>query len=167
MRTSVEATGQDKGAAVLLVCPACGARARRLSARFCATCGRGLQELGYLPTDTLRASYHHQYQQPPLMPGHQPHRTCVARPLPRTPHGVRRSVPYNSATRLARAFVMYALVPYIGAIFCTGAVVFGVVGFLRARRAPPRGNPRAAARCILLGLVIFSAHLFLWWLLLR
>ena len=150
---------------VLPACPACGAIARRAAARFCATCGRALRESDYLPTDTLRASYHHQYNHPPLMPGHAPHPTCVLRPA------VRLSVkgwyaPPDGTTRLARAFVAYALIPYLGILFCPGAVLLGGVGVLRAWRAP-RGNARRPARCAVRGLVIFAAQLFLWWVLLQ
>jgi len=34
-------------------CPACGAKARRADAHFCATCGRGLRERTYAPADSL------------------------------------------------------------------------------------------------------------------
>src|SRR2546423_571895 len=48
--------GENISAAAPRVCPACGARARRAEASFCATCGRTLAE-DYFPTDSLRASY--------------------------------------------------------------------------------------------------------------
>jgi len=51
-----EATASER-AQGLPACPACGARARRDGARFCATCGRSLRERGYRPADGLRASY--------------------------------------------------------------------------------------------------------------
>ncbi|HYX43252.1 MAG TPA: hypothetical protein VE821_16215, partial [Pyrinomonadaceae bacterium] len=89
-----------------LVCPACSTQARRANARFCATCGRALREHDYLPSDTLRSSYHQQHRHPPLMPGHEPHRTCIS---PRTAFKARANwpAPQNNATQLARAFVAY------------------------------------------------------------
>jgi hypothetical protein len=155
---------QPVAARVPPVCPACSALARRTNAHFCATCGRGLQTVDYLPTDTLRASYHHQYYHPPLMPGHAPHRSCVMRPAPRPPVKHERT-PIDGSTRLALAFVAYALVPYLGIIMCPGAVVLGSIGVLRARHAS--AHRRTAARCIVRGLVIFGAQLFLWWVLLQ
>ena len=153
-------------ARVLPACPACSARARRAAARFCATCGRALRESDYLPTDTLRASYHHQYNHPPLMPGHAPHRTCVLRPAPRPP--VKRwRKPQDGTTRLARAFITYALVPYLGILFCPGAVLLGGVGLLRACCTPRGGHIGRPARCVALGIGIFGAQLFLWWVLLQ
>ena len=71
----------------------------------------------------------------------------------------------NGATQLARAFVTYALVPYLGILFCPGAVICGVISLLLARRAPQRGHTRTATRAVMLGFVIFSAQLFLWWIL--
>jgi hypothetical protein len=155
---------QPAAVRVLPVCPACSACARRTNAHFCATCGRGLQIVDYLPTDTLRASYHHQYYHPPLMPGHASHRSCVMRPAPRPPVK-RERTPIDGPTRLALAFVTYALVPYLGIVMCPGAVVLGSVGLLRARHAPAHRS--TAARCVVRGLVIFGAQLFLWWVLLQ
>ena len=131
-----------------------------------------LREADYLPTDTLRASYHQQYYHPPMMPGHAPHASCVLRHAPPAPSQPRRHMRHwhmrrDGATRLALAFVAYALVPYLGILFCPGAVLLGGLGLLRATRTPWRAGRRTPARCILLGLVIFSAQLFLWWVLLQ
>ena len=147
-----------------LVCPACSTQARRVNARFCSTCGRALREQDYLPTDTLRSSYHQQHRHPPMMPGHEPHRACIS---PRTAFKARANwpAPQNNATQLARAFVTYALVPYLGILFCPGAIICGVFGLLLAHRTPQRGSTRTAARAILLGFIIFGAQAFLWWIL--
>ena len=147
-----------------LVCPACSTQARRANARFCATCGRTLREHDYLPADTLRSSYHQQHRHPPLMPGHEPHRACIS---PRTAFKARANRPaqQNSATQLARAFVTYSLVPYLGILFCPGAIICGVISLLLARRTHGRGNTRTATRSIALGFIIFGAHVFLWWIL--
>jgi hypothetical protein len=147
-----------------LVCPACSTEARRANARFCATCGRALHEHDYLPTDTLRSSYHQQHRHPPMMPGHEPHRTCIS---PRTAFKARANWPaqQNNATQLARAFVTYSLVPYLGILFCPGAIICGVIGLLLTGRTHRRGSTRPAARAIALGFIICGAQVFLWWML--
>jgi hypothetical protein len=142
-------------------CPACGTTARRASARFCATCGRTLED-GYLPADALRSSYHLQQQrrhfksQPPkpALRAQAP----VARPLRNAPNG-------NGASMTALAFVTYSLVPYLGILFCPGAIFMGGLGLLKAHRAPHRGGRRASYAAIIFGLVILCAQLLLWWIL--
>ena len=71
----------------------------------------------------------------------------------------------NGAAATAMAFVTYALVPYLGILFCPGALVFGGVGLVRAWRAPQRGHARAAALSLALGLLVLCAQLLLWWIL--
>jgi hypothetical protein len=73
----------------------------------------------------------------------------------------------SGAAVTAFAFVTYALVPYLGILFCPGAVLFGGVGLLRAWRDPGGGRAamRASALGIALGLLVFCAQLLLWWIL--
>ena len=71
----------------------------------------------------------------------------------------------SGAAATAMAFVTYALVPYLGILFCPGALLFGGVGLVRAWRAPRPGHARAAALSLLLGLVVLCAQLLLWWIL--
>jgi hypothetical protein len=71
----------------------------------------------------------------------------------------------NGAATTALAFVTYSLVPYLGILFCPGALVMGGVGLLRAQRAPHLGGRRAAATSIVLGVVVLGAQIFLWWIL--
>jgi hypothetical protein len=136
-------------------CAACGARARRESALFCATCGRELGG-GYFPTDSLRASYRFE-----RLPRRAPAQRRAARPgrefMPRRTE--------SGAAALALAFVTYALVPYLGILFCPGALLFGGVGLLRAWRSPQRGHARASALGLVLGLLVLCAQLLLWWVL--
>lgn len=68
-----------------------------------------------------------------------------------------------SATALA--FVTYALVPYLGILFCPGAVVLGGLGLLRSRRTRHAHTRRDSAVSVALGLAIFCVQLLLWWIL--
>ena len=71
----------------------------------------------------------------------------------------------NGAAATAMAFVTYALVPYLGILFCPGALLFGGVGLVRAWRAPQSGHTRAAVVSLALGLLVFCVQLLLWWIL--
>jgi hypothetical protein len=74
----------------------------------------------------------------------------------------------SGAASLAFAFVTYALVPYLGILFCPGALLFGGVGLVRAWRAPHGGSgaaARASALSIALGLLVLCGQLLLWWIL--
>jgi hypothetical protein len=71
----------------------------------------------------------------------------------------------NGASTTALAFVTYALVPYLGILFCPGAVVMGGLGLYNSYRAPERGGRRASYAGVLVGLLVFCAQLFLWWIL--
>ena len=69
----------------------------------------------------------------------------------------------NGITATARAFVVYALVPYLGILFCPGALLLGFAGLLRSRRAGVAR--RDSALSLALGLLILCAQLVLWWIL--
>ena len=145
-------------------CPACGSEARRADARFCSTCGRELQAADYFPSDSLRASYHLQGRRASALIRDRvrPRAPTAPRPHPRVMPLHKNS---NGASTTALAFVTYALVPYLGILFCPGALVMGGVGLLRARRTPQLGGRRASVVSIVLGVVVLGAQLFLWWIL--
>ena len=63
------------------------------------------------------------------------------------------------------AFVTYSLIPYLGILFCPGAVVMGIVGWLTSARSPENEARRASSACTLAGLVMLGVQVFLWWLL--
>ena len=65
----------------------------------------------------------------------------------------------------ALAFVTYSLVPYLGILFCPGAIFMGGLGLLKWHRAPHRGGRRASYAAVAFGLVILCAQLLLWWIL--
>jgi hypothetical protein len=71
----------------------------------------------------------------------------------------------NGAAATAMAFVTYALVPYLGILFCPGALLFGGVGLVRAWRAPQAGHARAAVVSLVLGVLVLCAQVLLWWIL--
>jgi hypothetical protein len=73
----------------------------------------------------------------------------------------------SGTTATAFAFVTYALVPYLGILFCPGALLFGGVGLVRAWRAPhgARAAVRSSALSIALGLLVLCVQLLLWWIL--
>jgi hypothetical protein len=72
---------------------------------------------------------------------------------------------HNRATDTARAFATYSLVPYLGILFCPGAMVMGSVGLLRSYRTPDNRARTAASFCIVVGLIVLVLQLLLWWLL--
>jgi hypothetical protein len=142
-------------------CPACGTTVRRARARFCATCGRRLDE-SYLPSDALRSSYYLQQQR--LFRQSQ-QSTMARQPLREPRTALARPSQVNGASTTALAFVTYSLVPYLGILFCPGAIVMGGVGLLNWHRAPHRGGRRASSAAIILGFVIICVQLLLWWIL--
>ena len=68
----------------------------------------------------------------------------------------------------AFAFVTYSLVPYLGILFCPGALLFGGVGLVRAWREPGGGGGGAArsfALSVALAILVLCVQLVLWWIL--
>ena len=68
----------------------------------------------------------------------------------------------------ARAFATYSLVPYLGIIFCPGAVLVGSVGVFRAYRSPETVDHSARTACLIsliVGIVVLIIQLLLWWIL--
>ncbi len=71
----------------------------------------------------------------------------------------------NGASTTALAFLTYSLVPYLGILFCPGALVMGIVGLFTSYRIESRAGRRASCTSIVLGLFILGAQIFLWWIL--
>ena len=69
----------------------------------------------------------------------------------------------------ARAFATYSLVPYLGIMFCPGAVILGTVGLIRSYRSPQAGadGRRVWYASALVGLAVLAVQLVLWWILYR
>lgn len=131
-------------------CPACGASTQgATSAAKCETCGKLLKE-GYFPLDNLRASYGSK-------------QTWVKRPEPETETLFEENK--NGASETAWAFAVYSMVPYLGILFCPGAVLMGGVGLVVSQRNPDLGGGRISAFSIAGGFLIFGFQILLWWLL--
>lgn len=68
----------------------------------------------------------------------------------------------------ARAFATYSLVPYLGIIFCPGAVVVGAVGVVRSYRSAGTNEGRYVCYVsTIVGVVVLGIQLLLWWILYR
>ena len=68
----------------------------------------------------------------------------------------------------ARAFATYSLVPYLGIIFCPGAVVLGSVGVVKSYRLQSLPGDSARRICytsLIVGVVVLAVQLLLWWIL--
>jgi hypothetical protein len=138
-------------------CPACGAVARRRDARYCSTCGHSLDD-NYLPADALRASYH--------LHRRATGRARIKAVRPKSPlSSFVRTPNRNGASTTALAFATYAVVPYLGILFCPGAVLMGCIGLFNFYRAPRRGGQRASYMSIVLGILILCVQILLWWVL--
>ncbi|HEY0546578.1 MAG TPA: hypothetical protein VGC91_14465 [Pyrinomonadaceae bacterium] len=141
-------------------CPACGALSHRHQAHYCATCGRALRDGAYLPADALRASYH--------MQQHRPAVSSNAMNIKQRLRAFNVKLPTpnrNGASTTALAFVTYSLVPYLGILFCPGAVLMGGVGLIRSWRVPHVGGRKASVAGVAFGVMIFGIQIFLWWIL--
>ena len=68
----------------------------------------------------------------------------------------------------ARAFATYSLVPYLGILFCPGAVVVGAVGVVRSYGSEQARDGRFVCYAsTIAGVVVLIIQLLLWWILYR
>ena len=68
----------------------------------------------------------------------------------------------------ARAFATYSLVPYLGILFCPGAVVVGTIGIVRSYgSAQAREGRFVCYASTIVGVVVLVIQLLLWWILYR
>ena len=68
----------------------------------------------------------------------------------------------------ARAFATYSLVPYLGILFCPGAVLIGTLGVVKSYRSQQTTSESGRFVCYMstiVGLVVLAVQLFLWWIL--
>jgi hypothetical protein len=71
----------------------------------------------------------------------------------------------DAATATARAFATYAVVPYLGILFCPGAIVMGSIGLVYAYREPLTASRNSAYASMAAGVLLLAIQLFLWWIL--
>ncbi len=71
----------------------------------------------------------------------------------------------NSASITARAFATYSLVPYLGILFCPGALFMGGLGLIRSYRLPDGSGRRTSYISILVGFTVLCIQVILWWIL--
>jgi len=73
----------------------------------------------------------------------------------------------SSLAGTARAFATYSLVPYLGILFCPGAVLLGTVGVVRSYRSQVRTDSGRGVcyASTIVGLVVLAIQLLLWWFL--
>ncbi|HEY6806169.1 MAG TPA: hypothetical protein VI306_21500 [Pyrinomonadaceae bacterium] len=72
----------------------------------------------------------------------------------------------NDVAGTARAFATYSLVPYLGILFCPGAVLVGLFGVVNSYRKVQTNSSRMVCYVsALVGLVLFGVQLLLWWIL--
>jgi H+/Cl- antiporter ClcA len=68
----------------------------------------------------------------------------------------------------ARAFATYSLVPYLGILFCPGAVLLGTLGVVRSYRSQQingDSSRRVYYASTIVGLIVLAVQLLLWWIL--
>lgn len=66
----------------------------------------------------------------------------------------------------ARAFATYSLVPYLGILFCPGAVLVGTLGVFRSYSSQGASSTRTACYVsTAVGIVVLLVQLLLWWIL--
>ena len=71
----------------------------------------------------------------------------------------------NVASSIARAFATYSLVPYLGILFCPGAVVMGSVGLAVSYRMDRADGRNRSYISIVTGILVLVVQLMLWWIL--
>ena len=66
----------------------------------------------------------------------------------------------------ARAFATYSLVPYLGILFCPGAVLLGSLGVARSYRdAQETQHRKTCYISLVMGVIVLALQLLLWWIL--
>jgi hypothetical protein len=133
-------------------CPACGAESRRLSAKFCFTCGKLLRE-DYQPLDTLRASNRLQGRS-----------FLVERRSPENVSDIFRREE-NEISQTAWACCVYSMVPYLGILFIPFTIMLGVYGVVVSYRRPQLGGRNLALTSVGLSFGILIIQVFFWALL--
>lgn len=64
----------------------------------------------------------------------------------------------------ARALATYSLVPYLGILFCPGAVLMGSLGVFRSYRSRQSNVRTSSLLSIGIGMLVFVIQILLWWI---
>lgn len=153
MKARAEKLNRDNFQPENLHCSACGAESRRLSAKFCFTCGKLLNE-GYQPLDTLRASYRMQGKS--FLRENSVSVNDSADIFQRE---------QNDMAQSAWACCVYSMVPYLGILFIPITLILGALGIAAAVRHPRLGGRQIAMVSVGLSFLILFLQVFLWALL--
>jgi len=73
----------------------------------------------------------------------------------------------GSVANTARAFGTYSLVPYLGILFCPGAVLMGGLGIVRSYQTSRDDDRSTCYASMLVGLAVLAVQSLLWWVLYR
>jgi len=71
----------------------------------------------------------------------------------------------GSVAATARAFATYSLVPYLGILFCPGAVLMGGLGIVRSYQTSRDTERSTCYASLLVGLIVLALQSLLWWVL--
>lgn len=71
----------------------------------------------------------------------------------------------QSLAATAKAFATYSLVPYLGILFCPGAVVVGGLGIIESYRAGKRDYRVRCYISLIVGVLVLAVQSLLWWIL--
>ncbi len=136
----------------LSTCPACGAESRRLSAKFCFTCGKLLRE-DYQPLDALRSS--NRLQGKSFLVENRSRKEIV--------DIFRREE--NEVSQTAWACCVFSMVPYLGILFIPFTIILGASGVAISYRRPHLGGRNLGLVSVGLSFGILVIQILLWVLL--
>ena len=74
--------------------------------------------------------------------------------------------PQDTTLQTARAFTTYSLVPYLGILFCPGAIGMGAFVLVQSFRVAGKAQPRSAHYAwFALASFVLMVQIVLWWVL--
>ena len=135
-----------------LICVACGAEAKRDTAKFCLICGKLLRE-DYQPLDRIRSSYGLQGKSFGFLSAKDKFKDDLF------------EINRNPVAETAWACCVYSLVPYLGILFIPFTLVIGSLGFAVAVTYPEMGGRKMSLASIGVSFGVLTVQIFLWWLL--
>ena len=72
---------------------------------------------------------------------------------------------HRGVAAVAKAFATYAMVPYLGILFCPGAVIVGGLGIMKGVRSTQTSDLKVCYFSVIAGVLIGVVQIVLWWLL--